>query len=105
MAHTAKRQHNNLSSADASIAKAMLARGDRPQDIAAWFGVGDKCITSIARGKMHAHVAEAPIDELPPEGRCIAGRDAQLAVSALREAAKTIKAALNLIRDRPDPSA
>lgn len=91
-----------LSSADAAIAKGMLARGDRQHDIAAWFGVNGGRIAEIATGKTHSKVPAAQKDKLPPPGPYLAGRDAHAAMFALEEASRTINAALSLIRERAE---
>lgn len=41
-----------LSERDAAIGKAMLARGDRQHDIAAWFGVNGGRVGEIASGRV-----------------------------------------------------
>ena len=89
-----------LSDDDAAIVKGMLARGDRQHDIAAWFGVNGGRIANIATGRTHANVAVAGDDRLPPPGPYLSGRDADAAIYALEEAAKTVNAALELITER-----
>ena len=88
-----------LSSGDASVVKAMLARGDRQHDIAAWFGVNGGRIADIATGKTHSRVPVAT-QSVPPPGPYLAGREAHAAMFALEEAGRTINAALALIRER-----
>lgn len=56
-----------LNAADAAIVKAMLARGDRQSDIAAYFRVNGGRISEINTGKKFAGVAPAN-DNLPPRG-------------------------------------
>lgn len=90
----------SLNETDASVAKGMLARGDRQHDIPAWFGVNGGRIADIATGKRFRHVAAAPKAKLPPRGPYVAGRDAHAALIALEAAAETINAALVLIRER-----
>jgi hypothetical protein len=80
----------------------MLARGDRQHDIAAWFGVNGGRIADIANGKTHVSVQPAEKRKLPPPGPYLAGRDAQAAMFALEEAARTINAALSLNRERAE---
>jgi hypothetical protein len=90
-----------LSAADAAIVKAMLDRGDRQHDIAAWFGVNSGRIASIALGGRFREV-EPATGNLPPPGPYLAGRDAHAAMFALEEAGRTINAALALIRERAE---
>lgn len=56
-----------LTAADAAVAKAMLARGDRQSDIAAYFKVNAGRISEINTGKRFTSVAPAN-DNLPPPG-------------------------------------
>src|SRR5689334_6063201 len=93
-----------MSRKDAGVAKGMLRRGDRQHDIAAWFGVNGGRIAAIATGEKF-HDVEAVIDNLPPQGPYLAGRDAHAAMFALEEAGKTINAALALIRERAESTA
>ena len=67
-----------LTEADAAIIKGMLVRGDRQHDIAAWFGVNGGRIGEIATG---AKFEDAPIDveNLPPPGPYLSGREVQKA--------------------------
>ena len=90
-----------LSRKEAAIVKAMLKRGDRQHDIAAWFGVNGGRIGEIAAGRSHRDVPMATLN-LPPPGPYLAGRDAYAAIFALEEASKTINAALSLIKERAD---
>jgi hypothetical protein len=82
----------------------MLNRGDRQHDIAAWFGVNGGRIAAIATGEKFYDVKPAT-ESLPPPGPYLAGRDAQAAMFALEEAARTINAALSLIRERAETAA
>lgn len=89
-----------LTDSDASIAKGMIARGDRQHDIAAWFGVNGGRIGDISTGAKFSSVAAASLDRLPPPGPYLTGRDAHAAMIALEAAAETINTALSLIRER-----
>ncbi|HKU94387.1 MAG TPA: hypothetical protein VJR58_03875 [Vineibacter sp.] len=51
-----------------SLAKGMLARGDRPSDIAVFLGVSEARIIEIDRGALHPTAPIAPPSELPPPG-------------------------------------
>jgi len=62
-----------LSSADASIVKGMLARGDRQSDIASYFGVNGGRIAEISVGKKFSSASVAPGTTLPPPGPYIYG--------------------------------
>jgi hypothetical protein len=55
-----------LSKKDASIVLGMLARGDKNQDIAAWFGENPARIDEVQKGEYGAVAASAA--ELPPKG-------------------------------------
>lgn len=63
-----------LSSADASIVKGMLARGDRQSDIASFFGVNGGRIAEISVGKRFVSASIAPRASLPPAGPYIYGK-------------------------------
>jgi len=90
-----------LSREDAAIAKAMLQRGDRQHDVAAWFGVNGGRIADISTGVRFGDVKPAR-GSLPPPGPYLAGRDAHAAMFALEEAGRTINTALALIRERTE---
>ncbi|NIJ35318.1 hypothetical protein [Sphingomonas oligoaromativorans] len=62
-----------LSADEAAIAKAMLARGDRQNDIAAFFGVNPGRISEINTGKAHVAVMPAARDLLPLPGPYLPG--------------------------------
>ena len=93
----------SLSAKDAAIVKGMLQRGDRQHDIAAWFGVNGGRVADVATGKRHKSVP-ATTTGLPPSGPYLTGRDAHAAMFALEEAARTINAALSLIKERAELS-
>ena len=90
----------SLTEFDASIVKGTLARGDRQQDIAAWFGVNGGRIGDISTGAGFANMTAARVEKLPPLGPYLTGRDAHAAMIALEAAAETMSAALSLIRER-----
>jgi hypothetical protein len=56
--------------AQAAIIKGMLQRGDRQQDIVAWFGgaINPGRVSEIKTGRKYKDVAPAPEPELPPPG-------------------------------------
>jgi hypothetical protein len=56
-----------LAPADIPIALAMVARGDRDHDIAAWFGVNPGRMTSLKEGK-YGTPPLAHHSQLPPLG-------------------------------------
>lgn len=87
-----------LTARDAAIAKAMLARGDRQHDIAAWFGVNGGRIGELATGKTYADVAPESAANLPPPGPYPSGRDATIALNALMAAKEAIDAAAAMVR-------
>lgn len=78
-----------LTTQDAAIVKAMLLRGDRQHDIAAWFGVNGGRIAEIATGKTFATTPVA-VDDVPPPGPYPAGREAVAAIKALGQARRVI---------------
>lgn len=71
---------------DASIAKAMLIRGDRQHDVAAWFGVNGGRIAEISTGATFRDVAPASPESLPPPGPYPGARVAVAAKAALDSA-------------------
>jgi hypothetical protein len=81
-----------LDEADAAVVKAMLARGDRQHDIAAWFGVNGGRIAEIATG-FTFHWVEPTTGDLPPPGPYPRGRDAVAALEALAAAEAALHAA------------
>ena len=86
----------SLTSADAAIAKAMLARGDRQHDVAAWFGVNGGRIADIATGKTFAWVMPST-GNLPPPGPYSCGRDAHAALAALAAAETALAVAKQVV--------
>ena len=79
-----------LTDAEISIAKGMIARGDRQHDIAAYFGVNGGRIGEINTGARGQGIPAAAPADLPPPGPYMAGR------SSLR-ARETLKALRDLI--------
>ncbi|MBR0554597.1 hypothetical protein J5J10_02805 [Ciceribacter sp. L1K23] len=94
----AKASGIRLTDQDAAIAKAMLARGDRQHDIAAWFGVNGGRIGEIATGESFAHIKPADKANLPPPGPYPSGRDAMVALEALVAAKSALVSAERVIR-------
>ena len=88
----------HLDEQDAGIAKAMLKRGDRQHDIAAWFGVNAGRIAEIATGRRFRHVPPADRGNLPPPGPYPTGRDATIALNALVAARQALASAEAVIR-------
>ncbi len=88
----------SLTARDAALVKAMLARGDRQHDIAAWFGVNGGRIGEIASGKTYANVEPESSANLPPPGPYPSGRDAMIALNALMVAKEAIDAAAAMVR-------
>lgn len=62
-----------LTSADASIVKGMLVRGDRQSDIASYFGVNGGRIAEVSTGANFASAPVAPTSSLPRPGPYIYG--------------------------------
>jgi len=56
-----------LTNLDASIVLGMLARGDRDNDIAAWFGVIQARVAEVKKGA-HGPAVTAVNENLPPRG-------------------------------------
>ncbi|HEX9945928.1 MAG TPA: hypothetical protein VGA98_00145 [Allosphingosinicella sp.] len=94
----------SLTVTDAAIAKAMLARGDRQHDIAAWFGVNGGRITELATGKSFSWVPPAQVDNrLPPPGPYPGGREATAALDALATAEAALETARRVVLRRRVP--
>ena len=87
-----------LSERDAATVKAMLARGDRQHDIAAWFGVNGGRIGEIASGQAFRSVQPEEGANIPPRGPYPSGRDATLALQALVAARHAIDSAEAVVR-------
>jgi hypothetical protein len=82
-----------LTARDAAIVKAMLDRGDRQHDIAAWFGVNGGRIAEVAVGRTFSEFEPAPNANIPPPGPYPSGRDTMLALEALVAAKEAIEVA------------
>lgn len=82
-----------LTARDAAIVKAMLNRGDRQHDIAAWFGVNGGRIAEVATGKSFPDVQPVPMANIPPPGPYPSGRDTMFALEALVAAKEAIEVA------------
>lgn len=63
----AARSGITVKKADVPIILAMVARGDRRHDIAAWFGLNQGRIKEVEDGK-HGNPPLAPSSQLPPSG-------------------------------------
>lgn len=87
-----------LAETDAALTKAMLARGDRQHDIAAWSGVNGGRIAEIAMGWQFGAVAPADRANLPPPGPYPSGRDATIALNALVIARQALASAETIVR-------
>lgn len=98
MGHRANPSGIRLSERDAAIVKAMLARGDRQHDIAAWFGVNGGRVGEIASGRAHRGVQPESGVNLPPPGPYPTGRDATVALRALVAAKAAISSAEEIVR-------
>lgn len=57
-----------LTSADASLVKGMIKRGDKNEAIASYFGVNQRAISHIRSGKKFSEVGAATQLQLPPPG-------------------------------------
>ena len=57
-----------LTEDDAAVAKGMIERGDKNQDIAAFFGVNQRAISNIRSGQKFTDVKPHPAVGLPPPG-------------------------------------
>jgi hypothetical protein len=88
----------SLTEQDAALVKAMLARGDRQHDIAAWFGVNGGRIAEIATRTKFRSVEPAERSNLPPKGPYPSGRDATIALNALVAARQAIASAEAVVR-------
>jgi hypothetical protein len=71
---TARNRGASLSETDAAMIKAMLLRGDRQHDIAAWFGVNGARIAEIAGEKEFWWVKPTTDANLPPSGPYFPGK-------------------------------
>jgi hypothetical protein len=58
----------SLTKQDATVIMGMLARGDKNQDIAAWFGENPARIVEVEKGETFGIVPAAPANALPPKG-------------------------------------
>jgi len=60
--------NEELTEKDAFIIKGMIARGDKNETIAAYFGVNQRAVSHVRSGKKFADVKAASQTELPPPG-------------------------------------
>ena len=79
---------HRLSAEEAAMVKAMLARGDRHDDIAAWFGVNQGRVAEVKAGELFPEVDPADPNRLPPQGS--PGRIALQAIEALEQVRELI---------------
>lgn len=87
-----------LTAREAATVKAMLSRGDRQHDIAAWFGVNGGRVAEIAVGKKFRSVQPDEASNLPPRGPYPNGRDATIALRALVTARQAIASAETILK-------
>jgi hypothetical protein len=76
----------HLTADEASVAKAMLARGDGAFDVAYWFGVVEEEIEQLANGNIFSRAEAAGSEALPPPGPYPPIRAVRSAVAALERA-------------------
>jgi len=96
--HRAAPSGIKLTECDAALVKAMLLRGDRQHDVAAWFGVNGGRIGEIAKGQAFSWVEPAAPEGLPPQGPYPCGREAVVAAKALAAAKNALAEAERLIK-------
>jgi hypothetical protein len=77
-----KGNRGDISSRDAARILSMLARGDRPHDVAAWFGVNQGRIAEIEDGEFGL-AKEIDLKTLPPRGS--PGQKARRLMASLEE--------------------
>lgn len=85
MARRASSSGIHLNENQVATVKAMLIRGDRQHDIAAWFSVNGGRIAEIARGHRFSDVPPAT-GNLPPPGPYLKNNEAIEAKLALEKA-------------------
>ena len=90
----------SLGEDDAATIKAMLARGDRQHDVAAWFGVNGGRIAEIANNSRFWWVAAADGISLPPPGPYPGAAALAIAVKALGDAQIALRAAEAVLYSR-----
>jgi hypothetical protein len=78
-----------LTHKDATIVMGMLARGDKNQDIAAWFGENPARIVEIENGQAFGTVSAAAATDLPPKGAV--GPKARVLRAYVREAVEVLQ--------------
>jgi hypothetical protein len=78
----------------------MIQRGDRLQDVAAWFGVNQARISEIKDGKKFAS-APATTDDLPPPSPygSATGRTAVEVIKALEDTAAALELAKEAVSE------
>ena len=86
----AKSSGVSLSSDDAAVIKAMLARGDRQHDVAAWFGVNGGRVAEINTCQRFAAVLPS-LGPLPPRGPYMTGEQSARAKQSLMEVNKRLR--------------
>ena len=99
----ATRSGLSVNTADVPVILAMVARGDRRHDIAAWFGLNQGRIAEVENGK-HGTLSLAPGSQLPPSGspgpKALAMRDAvRKAISDLGSGQKSAGDIVKALKD------
>lgn len=89
----------SMTAEDAAIAKAMIQRGDKQHDIAAFFGVNSGRIAEIAKGKKFTEVAPATGRTIPTGADVATKFSYYFARQALEEAKLAIDSALQFLSD------
>jgi len=88
-----------ISAEQAAIVKGLLARGEKQQDIAAFFGENGGRINEIAKGHKHAAVQAAPRKDLPTSAALLSGFAIYQARQALLRGKAGIEAAMAYLDD------
>ena len=92
-----------LTEAEAALIRGMLKRGDRQQDIAAWFRCNSGRVAEINKGRRHPHVTAAPAALLPPPGpyhlAALASGEATTPGGLSEEQKKSADAAIAVLAD------
>lgn len=88
-----------LTQEQASIAKGLLARGEKQHDIAAFLGCNGGRIAEIAKGKKFADVKPAIRRELPTPAALVSGYSVHIARQAIMRAKLALDTALSFLDD------
>ncbi len=83
----------------AAKVKGMLRRGDDLDDIAVWFGISVRVVQAVQAGAVHAQLAPAPDEALPPHGPYDRAKIGYGALNEVQAAERRLHSAASTVRN------